>query len=82
MSDRQYQTRIASIVADCVAPKQERIQALRVLREDLRSELRTATESTMAEDPDIGADLQLCDRALRKLGADPADADERGAATL
>ena len=82
MPEREYKNRIESILADSGKPKQERIRALRTLREDLRSAMRTATESAMTEDRDFGADLQRCDQALRSLGADPAGDDEKGAATL
>lgn len=82
MSDRQYQERIAAILADGDAPKTTRIRDLRAIRHDLLSALRTATESTMTEDTDFGADLQRCDQALRELGANPADDDEKSAATL
>lgn len=63
--------------------RQERIESLKVLRDDARAEQRAASESGMIDDDGMNDVLKHLDLAITRLGGEPlAEEEERTAASL
>lgn len=82
MSEETVQAEIKEILSDKTLSEEEQINRLEKMREDVRAEMRAATESSMVVDNDIGPELKLLDEALERLGYTPASPEDGGGATL
>ncbi|WP_306259127.1 hypothetical protein [Pararhizobium sp. IMCC21322] len=82
MDETGVKKQIEDIVTDTNLSADAKIDHLVRLREDVRAEMRAATESAMVNDNDVGAELKHLDQALEDLGHKPESPEDNGAATL
>jgi predicted ArsR family transcriptional regulator len=82
MSEETVKAEIEEILADKALSDQDKISRLAKMREDVRAEMRAATESSMVVDYDIGPELKDLDEALESLGYTPNSPEDGGGATL
>lgn len=82
MAHRDLKTDIQKILENGTYSRDEQVKRLENMRENVRQEMRAATESTMVDDDEIGDDLKLLDAALDKLDDHPESIEDKGAATL
>ena len=82
MNQYRVKARIAAILEDESLSPQDRIAALQKMYAEVRAEQRTATESAMVDDEDIGAEMIDIENALQELGGEIPAPENKGAATL
>ncbi len=75
-------SRIEEIMTDKDNTSEEQLDKLEKLREEIRAEMRAATESAMVDDQDIGAELKAVDEAIESIDPTADDPDDKNAATL
>ncbi|MBW8636682.1 hypothetical protein K1W69_05715 [Hoeflea sp. WL0058] len=73
---------IQEIVTDRTKSPEEQLQLLEKMRQEVRAEMRAATESPMVDDNDLGAELKLVEEAIESIDPDAESTQETGAATL
>lgn len=82
MSHQSVNADIERILSNRHLSHDERIDMLERMREGVRAEMRAATESSMADDDDLGDDLKKLDEVLDELNTKPRSIEDTGAATL
>lgn len=82
MAHRDLKTDIQKILENDKFSRDEQVKLLGTMRENVRAEMRAATESAMVDDNEVGDDLKLLDQALDDLAAHPDSIEDKGAATL
>lgn len=76
-------SQIAAVLDDPTKTTADRIEKLKIMRDDARAEQRAATEADMIDDDGRQDDLREIDLALQYLGYDPlAEIEDESAATL
>lgn len=75
-------TRIEAIVTDKDNTSEDQLRKLKKMREDVRAEMRAATESAMVDDQDIGAELKAIDEAIESIDPQADGQNDGNAATL
>lgn len=82
MAEEDVKAKIEKIMNDDSLAVEEKVGRLERMYQEVREEMRAATESSMVDDTDIGAELKDIDEALEKLNRDPESIEDSGAATL
>lgn len=86
MSLQGVRAQIQTIITDKTLSVEEQIKALTKMHDEVRAEIRAATESNMVDDNDLGEALRHIDEALESFEPTPEAVedrlDESGPATL
>lgn len=82
MTRDSVRAEIDRIVKNRTLAREGQIEALQKLYSEVRAEQRAATESSMVDDTDLGAELIDIETALESLGAKVIGPEDKGAATL
>tara|TARA_R110002124_G_scaffold111313_1_gene265016 strand:- start:7656 stop:7904 length:249 start_codon:yes stop_codon:yes gene_type:complete len=82
MSSQDVKAKVDEIMSDASLPVDEKVSRLEKMYQDVRQEMRAATESSMVTDNDIGDELQDIEKALASLNHHPDSIEDGGAATL
>lgn len=82
MGHQSVKTEIEEVVTDKKMSVEEQIARLEKMREEVRAQMRAATESGMVDDDGLGESLRYLDEALENLDSAPESIEDTGAATL
>ena len=82
MKKGTVKAQIQEIITDKKKSPQEQLRLLRKMYQELRAEMRAATESPMVDDQDLGAELKMVEEAIENIDPDTEITDDKGAATL
>nr|WP_306269491.1 hypothetical protein [Pararhizobium sp. IMCC3301] len=82
MPSQDVKAKIEVIMSDASLSVDDKVRRLERMYQDVREEMRAATESSMVTDDDIGDELQDIEKALDKLNHHPDSIEDSGAATL
>ena len=82
MEKGTIKAQIQEIVTDRTKSPKEQLELLEKMRQEVRAEMRAATESPMVDDNDLGAELKMVEEAIESIDPDAETTQETGAATL
>jgi len=82
MDSSNVETQIQDIMTNKKNSVSEQREQLEKMRQEVRAEIRAASESAMVDDQDIGEELRKIDLAIDSIDPDAEDDRNDGPATL